>query len=44
MLDRAEAAQIFQDVEVDVPVVDLVATRPQQIADHVLARPFSAAG
>ena len=44
MLDRAEAAQILQVVDVDMPVVDLVAALAQQIADHVLARPFGAAG
>ena len=44
MLDRAEAAQILQVVDVDMPVVDLVAALAQQIADHVLARPLRAAG
>ena len=44
MLDRAEAAQILQVVDVDMPVVDLIAALAQQIADHVLARPFRAAG
>src|SRR6202521_1586442 len=44
MLDRAKAAQILQGVEIDLPVVDLVATLAQEIADHVLARPFRAAG
>ena len=44
MLDRAEAAQIFQIVDVDMPVVDLVAALPQEIADHVLARSLGAAG
>src|SRR5882762_4813347 len=44
MLDRAEAAQILQLVDIDMPVVDLVATLPQEIADHVLARSFRAAG
>src|ERR1700704_2395231 len=43
MLDRAEAAQILEIVEIDVPVVDLVAAPAQQIADHVLARTFRAA-
>jgi hypothetical protein len=44
MLDRAEAAQILQIVDIDMPVVDLVAAPAQQIADHVLARPLRAAG
>jgi hypothetical protein len=44
MLDRAEAAQIPDIVDVDMPVVDLIAALPQEIADHVLARPFGAAG
>ena len=44
MLDRAEAAQILEVVDVDMPVVDLVAALAQEIADHVLARPFRAAG
>ena len=44
MLDRAEAAQILQIVDVDMPVVDLIAALAQEIADHVLARPFGAAG
>ncbi len=44
MLDRAEAAQILEVVDIDMPVVDLVAALAQEIADHVLARPFRAAG
>ena len=44
MLDRAEAAQILQVVDVDMPVVDLVAAPAQQIGHHVLARPLGAAG
>ena len=44
MLDRAEAAQILQIVDIDMPVVDLVAALAQEIADHVLARPLRAAG
>ena len=44
MLDRAEAAQILEIIDIDVPVVDLVAALAQQIADHVLARTFGAAG
>ena len=44
MLDRAEAAQILQIADVDMPVVDLVAALAQEVADHVLARPFGAAG
>src|SRR5947209_17136266 len=43
MLDRTEAAQIFQLVEVDMPIVDLVAALPQEIAHHVLAWAFRAA-
>jgi len=44
MLDRAEAAQVFQIVDLDVPVVDLIAALTQEIAHHVLARPFRTAG
>ena len=44
MLDRAEAAQVLQIVDIDMPVVDLVAALPQQIADHVLAWSLGAAG
>src|ERR1700737_3583487 len=44
MLDRAEAAQILQVVDIDMPIVDLVAALPQEIAHHVLARPFRAPG
>ena len=44
MLDRAKAAQVFQIVDIDMPVVDLVAALPQEIADHVLARTFGTAG
>src|SRR5229473_2189900 len=42
MLDRAEAAQFPEIVDVDVPIVDLIAALTQEIADHVLARPFGA--
>ena len=34
MLDRAEAAQILEIVDVDVPVIDLIATLAQEVADH----------
>ena len=44
MFNRAEAAQVFQGIEIDAPVVDLIAAPAQEIADHVLARPFRAAG
>jgi hypothetical protein len=44
MLDRAEAAQVFQIIDIDMPVIDLIAALAQEIADHVLARPFGAAG
>src|ERR1700749_2739847 len=44
MLDRAEAAQVLEIVKVDVPVVDLIAALTQQVADHVLAWTFGAAG
>jgi hypothetical protein len=44
MLDRAEAAQVFQIIDIDMPVIDLIAAPAQQIADHVLARPLGAAG
>ena len=43
MLDRAEAAQVLQVLDVDMPVIDLVAALAQQIANHVLARPLGAA-
>ena len=43
MLDRSDAAQVFQLIDVDMPVVDLVAALAQEIADHVLARSFRAA-
>src|SRR3977135_915992 len=44
MLDRSEAAQVLQVVEVDMPVVDLVAALAQEIADHILAWSLRAAG
>ena len=44
MLDRTKTAQILQILDVDMPVVDLIAALAQQVADHVLARPFGAAG
>ena len=44
MLDRAKAPQVFQIVDIDMPVIDLVAALPQEIADHVLARTFGTAG
>ena len=44
MLDRTETAQILQILDVDMPIVDLIAALAQEIADHVLARPFGAAG
>ena len=44
MRDRAVAAQVFQIVDIDVPVVDFIAAPAQEIADHVLARPLRAAG
>src|SRR5665647_3291820 len=40
MLDRAETAQIPEIVDIDMPVVNLVVALPQEIADHVLTRPF----
>ena len=43
MLDRTEAAQILQILDVDMPIVDLIAALAQEVADHVLARPFGAA-
>src|SRR5258708_6211200 len=43
MLDRAKAAQILEIIDVNAPVVDLVAALAQEIADHVLARTFRAA-
>ena len=43
MLDRAEATQTLQILDVDMPVVDLIAALAQEIADHVLAWPFGAA-
>src|SRR4051794_33011919 len=44
MLDRTEAAQVFQVIDIDVPVVDLVAAPAQEIADHVLARTLGPTG
>ncbi|MEY9285302.1 hypothetical protein ABIA03_006494 [Bradyrhizobium yuanmingense] len=44
MLDRTEAAQILQILDVDMPVVDLVAAFAQEIADHVLAWSLRPAG
>src|ERR1700674_2775150 len=44
MLDRTDPTQILEVVDVDMPVVDLVAALAQQIADHVLARSLRAAG
>src|SRR5438132_12488113 len=44
MFDRAKAAQVLQILDVDMPVVDLIAALAQEIAEHVLARPFGAAG
>src|ERR1035437_9437108 len=44
MLDRTESAQIPEIVDIDMPVVDLVAALSQEVADHVLAWPFRAAG
>ena len=44
MFDRAEAAQILQIVDIDMPVVDLIAALAQEVADHVLARPLRATG
>src|SRR3954451_135158 len=43
MFNRAEAAQIFQIVDIDMPIIDLVIALPQKVADHVLARSFRAA-
>ncbi len=42
MLDRAEAAQALQIIDIDVPVIDLVTTLSQEVTDHILARPFRA--
>jgi len=44
MRDRAKSAQVLQFVEVDMPIVHFVAALAQEIADHVLARSFGAAG
>ena len=44
MLDRGIATQILEVVEIDMPVVDLITALAQEIADHVLARTFGAAG
>ncbi len=44
MLDRAVAAQVLQFVEIEMPVIHLIAAPAQQVADHVLARPLRAAG
>jgi hypothetical protein len=44
VLDRAIAAQVLQIVEIDMPVVDLIAPFAQEISDHVLAWAFRATG
>jgi hypothetical protein len=44
VLDRPEAAQVLQIRKIDVPVVDFVVALAQQIADHVLTRPFRTPG
>src|SRR3954453_16616996 len=44
MLDRAEPPQIPELVDVDMPVIDLIAALPQQIAHHILTRAFGAPG
>jgi hypothetical protein len=44
MLDRTKTAQILQIVDVDMPVVDLLAAPAQEIGHHVLARPLRATG
>ena len=44
MFDRAEPAQILEIVDVDMPVVDLVAALPQKITDHVRHGPSAPAG
>jgi hypothetical protein len=43
VLDGPEAAQILEVVDLDVPVVDLVSARAQEVADHVLAWPLRTA-
>src|ERR1035437_9240235 len=44
MRDRTETAQIPEIADINMPIIDLVAALAQEIADHVLARPFGAAG
>src|SRR5882757_2037013 len=44
MFDRAEAAQILEVPDIDMPVIDLIAALAQEIADHVLARSLGTAG
>jgi len=44
MPDRAKAAQVLQIVEVDMPIVHFIAALAQEVADHILARSFGAAG
>ena len=43
MVNRTEAAQVFQIIDIDAPVVDLVAALAQQVMHHVLTRAFRAA-
>ena len=43
MLDRTVTAHVLERIELDVPIVDLVAAHAQEIAEHVLAGPFGAA-
>src|SRR5690348_13224900 len=44
MLDRTVAAQSLEIVEINMPVVDLITSLAQEIADHILARTFRASG
>jgi hypothetical protein len=42
MLDRPKPAQILQILDVDMPIINLVAALAHEIADHVLTRTFGA--
>ena len=44
MLDRTKAAQTPEVIDIDMPVVNLIAARAQEVADHILTRPLGAAG
>src|SRR5438132_13659122 len=44
MPNWTEPAQSPEVVDIDMPVIDLIAALTQEVADHVLAGPFGTAG